>query len=310
ISHEFLDYEPTGWLETTLTRVGSSTDDFFKENGPAVKTIALFVINGLVIGYFLGCLYYYISFIYFFIIYFLIVKRYFGRWFEKNVWTKMEALSGFLWRFIWFRLCTYVVIIAAIASFLYFDTKGSPERLISLHPGRINWRSVLSGLLLQFLFGVLFIRWDPGRAALQCFSDKVNIEPGVIFFFSMLVEILFFWGALQWFCLKLGELLRTATSTTVWTILASYIGFGASPAHLVTASVIEDQSTLSAATRGATNGIALILNIVANIVAFVAFIAFVNGMLSYCGSMLGHPELNLEWIMGKVFIPLCWVMGE
>ncbi|CAH2216387.1 jg4248, partial [Pararge aegeria aegeria] len=37
----------------------------------------------------------------------------------------------------------------------------------------------------------------------------------VIFFFSMLVEVLFFWGALQWFCLKLGRLLQTATGTTV-----------------------------------------------------------------------------------------------
>lgn len=37
----------------------------------------------------------------------------------------------------------------------------------------------------------------------------------VIFFFSMLVEILFFWGALQAFCLTLGRVLRAATSTTV-----------------------------------------------------------------------------------------------
>lgn len=71
----------------------------------------------------------------------------------------------------------------------------------------------------------------------------------------------------------------------------------------------EDQSVLSAATRGATNGIALILNIVANIIAFVAFIAFINGVLGYCGGLLGNPDINLEWILGKVFIPLSWVMG-
>jgi pyrimidine nucleoside transport protein len=72
----------------------------------------------------------------------------------------------------------------------------------------------------------------------------------------------------------------------------------------------EDQSTLSAATRGATNGISLIMNIIANIVAFVSFIAFLNGVFGYAGGMLGMPELNLEWIFGKVFIPLSWVMGK
>lgn len=31
----------------------------------------------------------------------------------------------------------------------------------------------------------------------------------------MLVEVLFYWGALQWFCRKLGGVLQAATSTTV-----------------------------------------------------------------------------------------------
>ncbi|XP_026324685.1 sodium/nucleoside cotransporter 1-like, partial [Hyposmocoma kahamanoa] len=327
----------------------------------------------------------------------------------------------------WSRWVLSLAILAVLIFFLYWDTKDKPERLISLiglililllgfvfssHPGRVRWRTVLMGLLIQFLFGVIFIRWDPGRLALQCFSDKVAtfLSYGtdgaefafgtllvrteqvfafsslpVIFFFSMLVEVLFFWGALQWFCLTLGRLLRSATSTTVCesvicignvflgmsesilmirpyialltpseihvvmasgfatvsgTILASYIAFGAEPAHLVTASVMsapaaicmskllmpetkrslttvenikpvecEDQSVLSAATRGATNGIALLLNIVANIVAFVSFIAFVNGVLGYCGGLLGFADLTLEWIFGKIFIPLAWVMG-
>ncbi|CAH2056454.1 unnamed protein product, partial [Iphiclides podalirius] len=447
IIHERLEYEPTGWLEVTLTRVGSSTGDFMKNNGSAMKTITMFVLNGLVVGFFFGCLYYwlnyskeplelcygfgsliaFLSIIYFFVIYFLVMKKYFGDWFERTVWTKVDASAGYLWKFTWFRWCFSLAVLVAIAVFLYVDTRDSPERLISLlglivllllgfvfsaSPGRIKWRTVIMGLLLQFVFGLIFIRWDTGRMALQCFSDKVatflsyGIEGAafvfgeflvrtegvfafstlpVIFFFSMLVEVLFFWGALQWFCLKLGHLLRVATSTTVCesviavanvflgqsesaliikpylslltpseihvvmssgfatvsgTILAAYIAFGAEPAHLVTASVmsapaalcyaklmlpetrrslttveniqpveIEDQSALSAATRGATNGVSLILNIIANLVAFVAFIAFLNGVLGYCGGLLGDPDINLEWIFGKVFIPLCWLMG-
>lgn len=80
--------------------------------------------------------------------------------------------------------------------------------------------------------------------------------------------------------------------------------------NLISLFPSQDQSALSAATRGATNGISLILNIIANIVAFVSFIAFLNGFLGYCGGMLGFPELTLEWVLGKIFIPLCWVMGK
>ncbi|XP_068622381.1 uncharacterized transporter YutK-like [Battus philenor] len=447
VIHEKLDYEPTGWLEVTLYKVGNSTEEFLKKNSSAMKTISIFVLNGLIFGFFFGCLYYwlnysdkplelchgfgsliaFLSIIYFFIIYFLVVKRYFGGWFERTVWRRVENLCLYLWKFGWFRWCFSLAVLAAIAVFLYFDTRDAPERLISLlglivllflgfafsaSPGRVKWRTVSMGLLIQFIFGLVFIRWESGRLALQCFSDKVatflsyGVEGAafvfgdflvktegvfafstlpVIFFFSMLVEVLFFWGALQWFCLKLGDLLRVITSTTVCesviavanvflgqsesvliikpylsvltpselhvvmasgfatvsgTILAAYIAFGAEPAHLVTASVmsapaaicygklmlpesrrsrtavdnlqpvhIEDQSALSAATRGATNGIALIMNIIANLVAFVAVISFLNGVLGYCGGLLGNPDINLEWIFGKIFIPLCWLMG-
>ncbi|XP_039748460.1 sodium/nucleoside cotransporter 1 isoform X2 [Pararge aegeria] len=447
ITFECLEYVPSGCLELTLARVGNSTEDFINKNGWAMKTISIFILNGLVVGFFFGCLYYWLNYseeplelchgfgsliaflgiIYFFVIYFLVVKRYIGKWFETTVWSPVESAYFYLWRITIFKWCFCLAILAALAIFIYWDTRQSPERLISLlglslllllaftfssSPGRINWRSVSMGILMQFLFGVVFIRWEAGRYALQCFSDKVatflsyGVEGAafvfgdllvrdekvfafsslpVIFFFSMLVEVLFFWGALQWFCLKLGRLLQTATGTTVCesviavgnvflgmtesillvkpylslltpseihvvmasgfatvsgTILAAYIGFGAEPAHLVTASVMsapaaicysklllpetrrsltsidniqpvekQDQSALSAATRGATNGIALILNIIANLVAFVSFIAFLNGVVGYCGGMLGRPDLDLEWIFGKIFIPLSWLMG-
>ncbi|XP_041988622.1 solute carrier family 28 member 3 isoform X2 [Aricia agestis] len=445
--HESLEYEPSGCLEVFLTRIGGSTDDFFKRNRSAIKTISLFILNGLVIGFFFASLYYWINngspqlelcdgfgsliaflgIIYFFLIYFLIVKRFFGEWFERVVWTKVENFAESLWKFVILRFLVCAGILVMIIGFLVWDTRDASHRLMSLlgvtflllfgfmfskYPGRVRWRTVGVGLLIQFLFGLLFIRWDTGRYALQCFSEKVatflsyGIEGAafvfgdllvrnegvfafstlpIIFFFSMLVEVLFFWGALQWFVLTLGRLLQAATTTTVCesviaigntflgmtesillvkpylsiltpselhlimssgyatvsgTILAAYIGFGAEPAHLVTASVMsapaaiayskllmpetrrsltsvdniqdidkQDQSALSAATRGATNGIALVLNIVANLVAFVSFIAFLNGVLSYCGGMLGNPDLDLEWILGKIFIPMCWMMG-
>ncbi|XP_060808768.1 uncharacterized transporter YutK isoform X2 [Amyelois transitella] len=445
---EDLEHQPSSWLDKTLSKSQASTGHFITKYRVMLKVAFLVLLNLGAWAFFIACYVHYsnelqspglelcdgfgslialFSIIYFFLIYFLIIKRFFGKWFERRIWSKVEAFLSFLWQFGWFRWVFSIGLLAGIGVFLYFDTQGSPERLISLlglgillllgfvfssSPGRIKWRTVITGLLIQFVFGLLFIRWDSGRLALQCFSDKVatflsygidgaNFTFGhllvreeqvfafstlpVIFFFSMLVEVLFFWGALQWFCLKLGQLLRTATGTTVCesviavgnvflgnteslllikpylpiltpselhvlmgsgfatvsgTILAAYIGFGASPAHLVTASVMSapaaicyckllmpetkrsltavdniqpvtssDQSVLAAATRGATNGIALVLNIIANLVAFISFIAFINGVLGYCGSLLGYEGFNLEWMFGKFFIPLCWVMG-
>jgi nucleoside permease NupC len=51
---------------------------------------------------------------------------------------------------------------------------------------------------------------------------------------------------------------------------------------------------VDAATKGAMMGTQLVLGIIANLIAFVSFIAFVNGMLSWFGMLLGFEGLNLE----------------
>ncbi|GFG40537.1 hypothetical protein Cfor_06403, partial [Coptotermes formosanus] len=68
-------------------------------------------------------------------------------------------------------------------------------------------------------------------------------------------------------------------------------------------------SVLDAATKGAMLATQLVLGIIANLIAFVSFIAFFNGMLSWFGMLLGFEGLSLEFILGKVFIPLAWIMG-
>lgn len=51
---------------------------------------------------------------------------------------------------------------------------------------------------------------------------------------------------------------------------------------------------MDAATNGALAALPIVLGIVANIVAFVSFVAFVNAMLSWCGGLVGYEELSLE----------------
>lgn len=39
---------------------------------------------------------------------------------------------------------------------------------------QVKWRPVLSGLILQFLFGLFLIRWPLGRSIFQCLANKVE----------------------------------------------------------------------------------------------------------------------------------------
>jgi pyrimidine nucleoside transport protein len=53
-------------------------------------------------------------------------------------------------------------------------------------------------------------------------------------------------------------------------------------------------SVLDAATNGALLGIQLVLGITANLIAFVSFVAFLNGVLSWLGMLVGVEALTLE----------------
>lgn len=55
-----------------------------------------------------------------------------------------------------------------------------------------------------------------------------------------------------------------------------------------------DTGILDAAINGALAAIPIVLSIIANIVAFVSFIAFFNAMLSWCGGLVGYKALSLE----------------
>ena len=43
---------------------------------------------------------------------------------------------------------------------------------------QIQWYPVLSGLVIQFLLGLITIRWSVGRNIFQCIGDRVAIFLG------------------------------------------------------------------------------------------------------------------------------------
>lgn len=68
-------------------------------------------------------------------------------------------------------------------------------------------------------------------------------------------------------------------------------------------------SILDAASNGASNAVPIVLGIISNIIAFVAFVAFLNAVVNWFGTLVGVNDIDFEWIFSKIFIPLAWSMG-
>ncbi|EOL9013582.1 NupC/NupG family nucleoside CNT transporter [Cronobacter malonaticus] len=68
-------------------------------------------------------------------------------------------------------------------------------------------------------------------------------------------------------------------------------------------------NVLDAAASGASAGMQLALNVGAMLLAFVALIALLNGMLSGIGGWFNNPELSLQLILGWLFSPVAWLIG-
>jgi len=70
----------------------------------------------------------------------------------------------------------------------------------------------------------------------------------------------------------------------------------------------EDSNVLDAACRGASEGLKLVLNIAAMLIAFIALVHLVNWALSPLPYVSGEP-LTMERILGWICAPLAWLMG-
>jgi CNT family concentrative nucleoside transporter len=64
-----------------------------------------------------------------------------------------------------------------------------------------------------------------------------------------------------------------------------------------------------AAASGAASGLHLALNVGAMLLAFIALIALLNGIIGWAGGLFGAEGLTFEFILGYVFQPLAWTLG-
>nr|XP_053631826.1 solute carrier family 28 member 3-like [Cherax quadricarinatus] len=187
--------------------------------------------------------------------YFLVLKPYYGRPIYKKVLKPIYTTYESLWLYWWVRMALYLVLLAILVVFLALDTRHDPKRLQSVlgliilllfgfvFPelrGKVRWRHVVWGMGLQFLLGLIILRWSLGRAIFQCVADKVSAflattDAGsefvfgdvaavmkvfafsvlpVTVYFSFFVQILYYLGVMQWVVIKLGWFLQVTVGTT------------------------------------------------------------------------------------------------
>lgn len=71
----------------------------------------------------------------------------------------------------------------------------------------------------------------------------------------------------------------------------------------------ETINTIDAISQGCSDGLKISLNIVAMLIGFMALISLVNMFFNWIGSCMNFPKLNLQYILGKVFLIFSWLIG-
>lgn len=140
-----------------------------------------------------------------------------------------------------------------------------------------------------------------------------------------------------------SELLTVMTggmATVAGGVMAGYVSMGVEAGHLIAASIMSapasliiakimvpetetpvtkekvnvhldeiDANVIDAAARGTSEGLKLALNVGAMLLSFIAIVALINALVGWLGSLVGMDYLSLEWILGRLFAPLAYVMG-
>ncbi len=70
-----------------------------------------------------------------------------------------------------------------------------------------------------------------------------------------------------------------------------------------------DVNVIDAAARGAGEGLRLALVVGAMLIAFIALVAMVNGVLGWAGGLFGVPDITLEGLLGAALAPVAWMLG-
>lgn len=72
---------------------------------------------------------------------------------------------------------------------------------------------------------------------------------------------------------------------------------------------MDSVNVIDAAAGGAADGMRLALNVGAMLIAFLALIALINGLLGWTLGLVNVEGITLQWLLGKAFAPVAWLIG-
>ncbi len=229
---------------------------------------------------------------------------------------KMFELFGGLGFIFAFRVLPVIVFFSALVSVLYYL-------------GIMQWVIKLLGGALHRLLGTS--RTESMSAAANIFVGQTEAPLVVRPYVKSMTES-------ELFAVMCGGLASVAGS-----VLAGYAQMGVPLPYLIAASfmaapggllfaklmipetetvqsdsvAVSDEladeekpaNVLDAAATGATTGMQMAINVGAVLLAFIALIALLNGIIGGIGGWFGYPDLSMQGILGWVFAPLAWLIG-
>uniref|UniRef100_A0A6Q2X7M9 Sodium/nucleoside cotransporter n=1 Tax=Esox lucius TaxID=8010 RepID=A0A6Q2X7M9_ESOLU len=200
----------------------------------------------------------------------------------------------------WLKWVIYVLLLVAVVCWLVFDTaKQGTRQLVSFsglvsfillmlvfsrNPFRVSWQTLLWGVALQFIFGLVILRTRTGFMAVDWLGHQVEVflsytDAGskfvfgekytdhffafkvlpIVVFFSTVISMLYYLGLMQWLILKVGFIMQITmgTSLTESTVAAGNIFVGQTESPLLIRPYLS-QLTMSEIHAVMTGGFATI----------------------------------------------------
>ncbi|XP_029618147.1 solute carrier family 28 member 3 isoform X5 [Salmo trutta] len=244
-------------------------------------------------------------------VFFLLWDWLMGRY-GHRLWDALQPARNTLnTHWLWVKWVVCVLLLVAVVCWLVFDTaKQGSRQLVSFsgllffvmlmlvfsrNPFRVSWRTLLWGVALQFLFGLIILRTKAGFTAVDWLGHQVEVFLSytgtssrfvfgdkytdhffafqvlpIVVFFSTVISILYHLGFMQWLILKLGFIMQITmgTSPTESMVAAGNIFVGQTESPLLIRPYIS-QLTLSEIHAVMTGGFSTIAGSVLG--AFISF---------------------------------------
>lgn len=140
---------------------------------------------------------------------------------------------------------------------------------------------------------------------------------------------------------RIFTVMVTFMATIAGSVMAAYVNFGAEAGHLLTASLMsapaailmskimmpdtdtsevnpldtltirrKERNVIEAVANGTSDGLSLVLQIAAMLIAFVSIIYLINGIFSFAfGSVLGIKGFSLQKLFGYILSPFALLLG-